>query len=297
VVAGFSQCRQWIRTVFALTGHIVTDTGRTLPIGVSGRGTGLDVLVSHRLAETIARIRSALAVAAGPVRGSPAAVLSPQAAAVLLHEGIGHYAEAMHVGALAVHRLFTRVASECLSVQDEPGWDGEDNQRYDDEGVLSLGPTQIVRQGVLVAQLHTRATARAAACAPTGNGRAAQVWDPAIPRMSGLVCMAGSRPEEALVGELGSGVYIHRLAHGYRQGTTVAANVVLGEHVDRGRRTGRYFTGGQAAGRMDLLTKLVEVADRVERNPNATCGKDGQLLFDVATAAPAMRLSSLRFLP
>jgi TldD protein len=36
------------------------------------------------------------------------------------------------------------------------------------------------------------------------------------------------------------------------------------------------------------------VADRVERNANAMCGKDGQLLFDVATAAPAMRLNSLR---
>jgi predicted Zn-dependent protease len=152
----------------------------------------------------------------------------------------------------------------------------------------------VVRQGVLVAQLHSHATARAAACAPTGNARAAQVWDPPIPRMWTVACAAGGRSEEALVEELGSGVYIHRLAHGYRQGTMVAADVVLGERVDRGRRTGRYFTGGQVAGRIDLLTRLVEVADRVERNANAMCGKDGQLLFDVATAAPAMRLSSLR---
>jgi predicted Zn-dependent protease len=199
----------------------------------------------------------------------------------------------MHVGAPAVHRLFTRVAAECLSVQDEPDSEVGDGQRYDDEGVLSLGPTQVVRQGVLVGQLHSRATARAAACAPTGNARAAQVWDPPIPRMWTVVCAAGSRSEAALIEDLGSGVYIHRLAHGYRQGTTVAADVVLGEHVGHGRRTGRYFTGGQVVGRIDLLTQLVEVADRVESNTNAMCGKDGQLMFDVATAAPAMRLSSL----
>src|SRR5262249_2987385 len=155
---------------------------------------------------------------------------------------------------------------ECLSVDDEPDPDGGvgGGHRYDDEGVLSLGPTQVVRQGVLVAQLHSRATARAAACAPTGNARAAQVWDPPIPRMSILRCAAGSRPEEALIEELGSGVYLHRLADGYRQGTTVSARVVLGEYVERGRRTGRYFTGSQVNARMDLFTRLVEVGDRVE---------------------------------
>jgi TldD protein len=242
VAVGFSAARRSVCTVFALTGETVTGNGKTLPIGISGRGTGLDVLTSRALAETIAATRSALATAGGTVRGSPPAVLRPQAAAVLVHEGVGHYAEAMHVGAPAVHRLFTRVAAECLSVQDEPTSEA-DGGRYDDEGVLSLGPTQVVRQGVLVAQLHSRATAQAAGCASTGNARAAQVWDPPIPRMRTVVCVAGSRPEEALVEELGSGIYIHRLAHGYRQGTTVAADVVLGEYVDRGRRTGRYFTG------------------------------------------------------
>jgi predicted Zn-dependent protease len=218
-------------------------------------------------------------------------VLSPQAAAVLVHEAVGHYAEAMHVGAPAVHRLFTRIAADCLSAQDCPdlgaGFAG------DDEGVLSLGPTEIIRHGVLVAQLHSRATARASATAPTGNARAAQVWDVPIPRMSNLVCAAGGRPEDVLIGEVGAGVYVHRLADGFRHGTRVSARVVLGEHLAHGRRTGRYFTGSQVDGRLDLLTRLVEVGDRVERCANAMCGKDGQLLFDVGTVAPAMRLSAL----
>ena len=111
--------------------------------------------------------------------------------------------------------------------------------------------------------------------------------------MSNLVCAPGSRPEDDLVGEIGAGVYIHRVADGYRQGTRVSARVVLGEHVRKGRRTGRYFTGSRIDGRLDLLTSLVELGDRAERCPNAMCGKDGQLLFDVGTVAPAMRLSSL----
>ncbi|MFL6142819.1 MAG: hypothetical protein ACJ72N_13250 [Labedaea sp.] len=42
-----------------------------------------------------------------------------------------------------------------------------------------------------------------------------------------------------------------------------------------------------------MLTRLVELGDRIERSPNAMCGKDGQLLFDVGTEAPAMRLSAV----
>jgi TldD protein len=49
--------------------------------------------------------------------------------------------------------------------------------------------------------------------------------------------------------------------------------------------------------RLDLLTRLVELGDRAERSPNAMCGKDGQLLFDVGTVAPAMRLQELCLVP
>jgi predicted Zn-dependent protease len=297
VVSGSSPARRWHRTVFSLTGHAVAGGGRELPLGFSGRGAGLEVLSSQSAATAIARARSALAAAEGPVPGNPAVVLSPQPAAVLVHEAVGHYAEAVHVGDPAVHRLFTRVASEVLSVhdqQDRPDEPVRPAQQCDDEGVLSLGPTHVVDHGVLVAQLHSRSTARAAACASTGNARAAQVWDTPIPRMWSIACAPGSSREEALVEELHSGIYIHRLAHGYRQGTVVAADVVLAEHVSRGRRTGRYFTGGQVLDRADILTRVAEVANRVERNANGMCGKDGQLLFDVMTSAPAMRLSSLR---
>ncbi|WP_020672456.1 metallopeptidase TldD-related protein [Amycolatopsis nigrescens] len=293
-VTGAGAVSEGVRTVFALTGKTVTENGRTLPIGLSGRGNGLAVLEDRALAETMAWTRGALASAAGPVRGRPPAVLSPQAAAVLLHEAVGHYAEAMHVGAPAVHRLFTRIAGECLSVVDEPDPDEDSDRRHhDDEGVLSLGSTQVVRRGVLVAQLHSRETARAAATMPTGNARAAQVWDSPIPRVSNLVCATGQRPERALVGELTSGVYVHRLADGYRQGTRVSAHIVLGEYIRQGRRTGHYFTGSQVDGKLDLLTDLAELGNQAERSPNAMCGKAGQLLFDVGTVTPAMRLSAL----
>jgi TldD protein len=245
VAAGDQAVSAHVGSVFALTGEARAGDGRALPIGFSGPGSGRAVLEEPALAEAVAWARATLATADGPVTGRLPAVLSPQAAAVVVHEAVGHYAEAPHVGAPAVHRLFTRIASECLSVVDgAPTDESGRHPHHDDEGVLRLGSIEIVARGVLVAQLHSRATARAAAAPPTGNARAALVWDPPIPRMSNVVCCAGERPAAALVEDLASGVYIHRLADGYRQGARVSARVVLGEHVSRGRRTGRYFTGG-----------------------------------------------------
>ncbi|MFL6142821.1 MAG: metallopeptidase TldD-related protein [Labedaea sp.] len=136
VVAGSGSSGKRMGTVFALSGGAATHNGQTLPIGFSGSGTGVDVLGNRALAETIAWIRGALATAGPPVHWRFPAVLSPQAAAVLVHEAVGHFAEAMHVGAPAMHRLFTRIAGACLSVVDEPNSGDHD---FDDEGVLRLG--------------------------------------------------------------------------------------------------------------------------------------------------------------
>lgn len=277
-----------LRTVFALTGEAEAGNGRMLPIGLSGPSDGLDVLRDRAAAESLARARRRLSAAGPPVDGEVPAVLGPQAAAVLVHEAVGHFAEAPHEGDPALHRLRTRVASELVSVVDDPGG------QQDDEGVQSLGPTELLARGVLRRQLHSRATARTAGVPPTGNGRAALVWDPPIPRIASLVCAPGASPEAALVDALGDGVYLHRLADGYRHGIRIAASVVLGEHVRRGRLTGQFFAGGFVDERLDVLTRAVELGDTAVRSQNAMCGKDGQLLFDAGTTAPAIRLSALR---
>jgi hypothetical protein len=281
---------------WSLTGRIDSpSTGRALPLGVSGRGSGLDWIRGTRagevrgLVEALDRARP-IGPSLGPV------VLAPAAAAVIVHEAIGHGAEAATDDRLGGRNpVGRRAASELLSVFDfplEPG--GPVSYEYDDENVRCLGPTPLVEAGVLFSQLHSLATAAAAGALPTANGRAASAWDPPIPRVSNLVCRPGASAPGELIENTGDGLYIHRLANGVNNGGHIEADVVLAEEIRRGRRTGVYLTGGSVREEPGVLRRVVEVGDDAAFHSNALCGKAGQLLFNVGTRSPSLRLSSLR---
>lgn len=293
--AGCEPCHRSV-DVWALSGRVWGAGGRVVPIGWSGIGEGFDRLENPTLNERFDHLVAMVDRAEALEAGSLPVVLSTQAAAVLVHESIGHFAEgAIESGRDLSHRLGCRVAAEGFTVVDDPD-SSEGAVRYivDDEGIERLGPTEIVRDGLLVAQLHSRASAAGAGTLTTGNGRAA-LWAPPIPRMSNLICCTGDVSEEELVDQLGRGLIVHHLAHGFGLGITVEARVVLAQEVAFGKPTGRYLTDGRVVDRVGLMIRAVALSTRRELNPNAMCGKAGQMLFDVGTTAPAMRLTHLEF--
>lgn len=282
---------------WSITGQVESPrTGRLIPLGLSGRGSGLDRIPGDLeevlgLVEGVDRARPAHATD-GPV------VLTPAAAAVIVHEAIGHGAEAEAERWLPGRDpLGLRVASELISVCDyplEPG--GPVNYEYDDENVRCLGPTALVQDGVLVSQLHSLASSSESGALPTANGRAASAWDPPIPRASNLVCRPGSRSRDELIENVGDGLLIHRLANGVNNGGQLEADVLLAEELRRGRRTGAYVSGGLLREEPGVLRRVVEVGNDPLFHTNALCGKAGQVLFNVGTRTPSLRLSSLRIL-
>jgi predicted Zn-dependent protease len=281
--------------VFAVTGRTQLSNGRFMSIGWSGLGDGLDRMDEPSARERLAFIAQAAGSAEAMADGCVPAVLDAQPAALIAHEAIGHFAEAAADPTVDLrHRLGCRLAGEGFDVFDHPTLGGAAHYEVDDEGVASLGPTRILHDGILTHQLHGRRSAEAAGELSTANARAAQITLPPIPRMSNLVVPAGPTPFAQLVDDMGTGIVIHQLSHGYSHGIKIEARVVLGELVERGRQTGRYVSGGRIAEKVDVLTRCVDRADRSELNPNALCGKHGQILYDVGTVAPAMRLSSLR---
>ncbi|RLV04344.1 hypothetical protein CTZ27_10245 [Streptomyces griseocarneus] len=286
------------RRVWSLTGDVTLPDGRRVPVGRSGRGPALAYVADAAWAERTEWLCRAVGEA-GPVEaGDHAAVLSPQAAGVLLHEAAGHFAEAAPYGAPALdHRLGCRIADERISLDDDPLADGGPS-RYtaDDDGVQALGRTRIVHEGRLVRQLHGVASATAARAMPTASSRAASVLQAPLPRMSNLVCSPGDATLDELADATGRGLLVHRVADGISRGGTVEARLVLGERIEHGRRTGRYVTG-RVTERTDVLTRVTGVGRVTEFGDNALCGKAGQLLFDVGTCAPALRLSRLRCVP
>jgi TldD protein len=279
--------------VWALNGHLPVAGGNSIPLGWSGSGDGLEQLIDPdrivRWEWLLATVGAAREACTAPC----AVVLSPQAAAVLLHESIGHFAEGAPSPIDLSHRLGLRVAAEDISVVDHPLLEhGPAQYERDDEGVSFLAPTEIVREGILVSQLHSHESATRAGTLSTGNGRAALGSTP-LPRMSNLICRAGEHSEEELIEQLGEGLLVHQLAHGFGHSLRVEAQIVLAERIQSGKRTGRYCSGGRVRDRVGLMTRVAACGRTLHINPNAMCGKGGQILFDVGTVAPAMRLTQL----
>jgi len=285
--------------VWALLGNVVTPGGRVVPIGLSGRGDGLAELGRERASGQLARMIDHID-ASEPLPGEPSpAVLAPPAAAVLIHEAVGHFAEAPPQGRVDVsHRIGVRIASELFDLTDDPqAPGGPAHYPADDDGMPYRGATELVRQGCMLRLLHAADSARSMGVDPTANGRAATVWNPPIPRMSNLLCAPGTASEEELLDELGHGLYLHSLAYGYGYGFRLEAQVRLAEEVKGGRRTGRYFSGGVVDESRGVLTRAVRLGAESHWNSNAMCGKEGQLLYDVGTWAPAIRMLELGLKP
>lgn len=280
-------------SVWALTGWATTKSGRQVPVGRSGRGDGLAALRDPQASEELASVVAEVDRASLGEMHDGGVVLMPGPAALLVHEAVGHFAEASPTTDLR-YRLGYRIAAERFDIVDDPlAAGGAACYGVDDEGVRTFGPTQIVREGVLVTQLHSLATAQSNGVGPTANARAESVWFEPSVRMSNVVCRAGRTPVAGLVENLWRGLVVHAAAEGWTLGGRLGARLVLAEEVERGRLTGRFRSGGSLAAPVALFTRAVELGDRSVFGANAMCGKDGQLLCDVGTSAPAILLTRL----
>jgi predicted Zn-dependent protease len=112
--------------------------------------------------------------------------------------------------------------------------------------------------------------------------------------MSNLLCSPGEASEEGMIDRLGNGLRLHALSYGFSFGSTVEARMLLAEIIRNGKATGRYLTGGRILETRDLFCRAVELGRHSQFSPNALCGKRGQMLCDVGTQVPAVRLRSLR---
>lgn len=285
--------------VWALLGNVVTPNGRVVPVGLSGRGSGISDLEHEAAAGDFARMLDCINRSQPLPGGIVPAVLAPAAAAVLIHEAVGHFAEAAPEGRVNLsHRLGFRIATEIFSLRDDPlAEGGAAHYEVDDDGVLIRGATEVVRDGRMLRFLHSIASARAMGVEPTGNARVDSMWSSPIPRMSNLLCDPGEASEPEMLDRMGDGIYLHSLAYGYGFGFRLEAQVRLAEEVRSGRRTGRYFSGGILDEDRVVLTRAAELGDVAAYNRNAMCGKEGQLLYDVGTRSPAIRMDALRMQP
>lgn len=279
-------------TAWAIAGWFCPPGHSTpFPVGWSGRGEGASWIRS-KARKDLDWLLCSLERAAVFETGFVPVILSPSAAAVILHEAVGHRVEA---GIRGTYPTGLTVASEEISVVDDPlAPDGAAHYEFDDENVRCLGPTTVVSKGRLIEHLHSPQTATIGGTLPTPNARAASCWDVPIPRMSNLICSSGNTCEEEMLDRLGDGIYIHRLANGINNGRFVQADIVVAERIQSGKRNGRFVTRGRVRDEINLLRRVVAVGNNPEFNSNAMCGRENQLLFNVGGCSPSIQLSALR---
>ncbi len=171
---------------------------------------GLDGLdpagVGEEAAATCAR-----AVAPGDVEpGIEEVVLGPSAVMTLM-EWLAlttFSAKAQQEGRSAfAERMGTAVASEVVSIADDPLADGVIGLPFDDEGTPA-SRVDLIRGGVATGVVHDRATAAAAGVAPTGHGLPAP--NPWGPLARHLVLEPGGASTEELVAGVDRGLYVTR---------------------------------------------------------------------------------------
>lgn len=201
---------------------VARDSGITQSINTTEGGRGGLEQISRKdvgtIAKNIANQASMLTRAKAAKENNDATViLDPDFVSLLTHEILGHPSEADRVlgkemawagGSWWKGRIGKKIASENLSVFDDPtikeslGW-----YYYDDEGIMSE-KTQIIKDGILVNHLQNRETAVEYDVEPTANMRATSFRFIPLVRMACTCIEPGDWSTEEMIKETKNGYMI-----------------------------------------------------------------------------------------
>ena len=230
-----------------------------------------------------------------PPAGKTNAVLSPEVAAVLIHEAVGHVAEADGVegGSYLAGRLDTQICQEKVTVMDNgkvPHAFG--SYGFDDECIPSH-ETSIITGGYVRNYLHSRSTAPGMDDL-TGNARS---WmyskEPAI-RMTNTYLEPRDFTRDELLEQVKDGVLLKGITSGLADHSgNFTLHVPEAQQIKRGRLTDRYYSGVViSTNAFDLLKNLHAIGgESTFRLIPGICGK-GDSAF-VGMGAPAIAASVL----
>lgn len=292
----------FVGTTLRIDGRTVTaETSRWAPVLSSTCGSAVIQAWEGGARDSVERAL-ALHGAVPPPAMEAAALFSPSAAGVLLHEICGHLLEAD----LVMNGItpFTaapgeRIAAEALTIMDDPlRGDGRVSLEVDDEGEAAR-VNLLVDSGALAGYLSDAHTSGATAGRSTGNARRDSYRHPCLPRMTNLSVAPGTDDPADLLSGISRGLYVERLGRGQvdpRRGE-FRLEVEAGRLIESGS-LGRPAAGAFIVGSCrDLLLGIDGVGGDVAVDPGAgVCIKEDQIV-PVGQIAPSLRLARVRILP
>jgi TldD protein len=208
-------------------------------------------------------------------------VFHPSITGLLMHEALGHNAEADGVwtgNSILEGRIGEKVAADTVTIVDDPtrpGYYG--SYTWDDEGVPARRRT-IVENGLLKGYIHDLETAARFGTVSSGAGRAEGFGHVPIVRMSNTFMEPGETPAADIFKGIDRGVYLKDGHWGY-------VFVEKGQftcHAGRGQEIvdgelGEELRDVSVSGMtLETLQNMEAVADDFEMDMPGMCGKNGQ---------------------
>lgn len=155
--------------------------------------------------------------AVSPPKGLQKVIMDPGVVGVVCHESFGHGLEAdqaLRGRSYLKDMLGKRVASEHVTMYEDPSLEGGHGSYYfDDDGVPSRKNT-LVEKGILVSFMHDVETSAAMNSAPTASSRTQDASRRRFIRMSNTYAKPGDRTIEEIIKETKNAVMMMRWQYG-----------------------------------------------------------------------------------
>jgi TldD protein len=208
-------------------------------------------------------------------------VLHPSITGLLVHEALGHNAEADHVfngQSIIEGKIGEQIASERVTIMDDatiPRLNG--SYRYDSEGV----PGQkriIIESGILKSYLHSLETAARFGVEPNGSARAMNGHCPPIVRMSNTFIAPGELPFEEILKDIDEGIFMKGGHWGYVFSERGQYTCHSGEGwMIKNGQLGEHLRDVSFSGMtLETLMNIDAVSKDLEFLLPGRCGKSGQ---------------------
>ena len=213
--------------------------------------------------------------------GTFTVIFHPSITGLLVHEALGHNAEADAVWAgqsILEGRLGETLAAPGVTIVDDPTVAGAyGSYAYDSEGTPAARRT-IIEDGRLVGFLHSLETAGKFHVAPNGAARADGYESKPIVRMSNTFMERGTVPLEEMIRGVDRGIYLQDGHWGYvfvQKGQFIC-NAGRAHMIEHGRLGEPLRDVSISSMTLDTLRNIDAVGDDFEMDMPGTCGKDGQ---------------------
>jgi TldD protein len=245
-----------------------------------------------------ARVAIAMLDAVDAPAGEMTVVLAPGDSGILLHEAVGHGLEADFNRKQTSNycgQLGKQVASPlCTVVDDGTLINSRGAINVDDEGYAGQ-KNVLIENGILVAYMHDRLSAKHFGVKPSGNGRRESFRAMPLPRMTNTSLYAGSHAPDEIVRSVKRGVYAKRFSGGQVNISNGDFVFSLSESylIEDGKLTAPLKgvnligNGPDVLRKVDMLGADYELSDGIW-----TCGKDGQSV-PVNVGTPTVRISAI----